>query len=116
MAEAKPLDVAPKPVEVAPAPQPAPAPAATSSASADYYIQLSSTPTQELANAAWARAQRLHPETLYGLTPRFQPLNIPGKGFFVRVQAGPLPLDEAKERCEAVRQADPRGGCLVVRK
>lgn len=111
----------PVPAMATPAPvkQEAPAPAAAASPSSgggNYYIQLASGPASADTQGTWSKLKGKYPDTLAGLSPSFQPVNIPGKGDYVRIQAGPMSQAEAADRCAKLRGADPKGACLVVRR
>lgn len=83
----------------------------------NYYIQLASAVAGGNAGQdTWRRLQNKYTEALAGITPAFVPATVPGKGDYVRIQAGPFTSEEAKERCEAIRLVDPKGGCLVLRR
>ncbi len=81
-----------------------------------YFIQLSSAPKGSDTSGTWRQLQAKYPQSLGGLTPSYQPATIPGKGEFVRIQAGPMSRDEANKRCALLKQANPNGGCLVLRR
>jgi len=104
------LDPIQKPAEDAPAAQP------VSGESKSYYIQLASAPAASDTAGKWGRMVSKYPVLLGDLTPVYQPANIPGKGDYVRIQAGPMTQAEATKRCAALRDVDPKGGCLVVRR
>ncbi|MCB1537998.1 MAG: SPOR domain-containing protein [Rhodospirillales bacterium] len=81
-----------------------------------YYIQLASMPAGGDTAALWARLRAQFPTALAGLSPSYQQADIPGRGAYIRVQAGPLSQSAANDRCRAIRAANPGVGCLVVRR
>lgn len=121
VAETKPQaqPAAPKPEDepYKPAPKAAAAPSsAPSSAPGGYYIQLASAPEGTDMMASWNRMKAKYAVALAGLSPVTQSADIPGKGTYVRLQAGPMTQAEANDRCKALRGVDPKGGCLVVKR
>ncbi len=106
----------PKPVEAA-KPAPLTTPATVAANGGSYYIQLSSVPKGGDSARKWAQLQSMYPDALRGLGPSYQPVTIPGKGEYVRIQAGPVTSQgDANKRCNALRAEDPSGGCLVIRR
>jgi len=97
-----------------PAPTPQAPPAGPDSKS--YYIQLASAPASSDTAGKWGRMVSKYPVLLGDLKPVYQPVNIPGKGDYVRIQAGPMTQAEATKRCAALRDVEPKGGCLVIRR
>jgi cell division septation protein DedD len=108
----------PPPAQAAPvAAAPAPAASIISPAKAPpggaYRIQLAALNSSEDATRAWEKLRRAHPEVLAGLTPAIVKVDLPGKGTFYRLQAGPLKdREQATDACARITGA--RGGCLVV--
>lgn len=94
----------------------APATAAPQNFKSGYYIQLASALAGgNAAQDTWARLQRKY-DALGGVKPIFVPATVPGKGDYVRIQAGPFTEPEARERCQAIHLVDAKGGCLVFRR
>lgn len=94
-------------------------PAAATTASpvkSGYYMQLASTPSKEEAPRLWARLQAKYPAALGGLTPVYQTATVPGKGEYIRVQAGPVTQQQANDRCKQLHAIDAKGGCLVFKR
>jgi hypothetical protein len=81
-----------------------------------YYMQLASTPSREEAPRLWERLLRKYPNALAGLSPTYQNAAVPGKGDYIRVQAGPLTQDQASARCKQLHAVNPKGGCLVFKR
>jgi cell division septation protein DedD len=81
-----------------------------------YYMQLASTPSKEEAPRLWARLQEKYPAALSGLTPVYQTATVPGKGEYIRVQAGPVTQQQANDRCKQLHAIDAKGGCLVFKR
>jgi hypothetical protein len=90
--------------------------AAPSAAQPGYYMQLASTPSKEEAPRLWARLTKKYPNALAGLSPTYQTAAVPGKGDYIRVQAGPLTQDQASARCRQLHAVNPKGGCLVFKR
>ncbi|MBP7066068.1 SPOR domain-containing protein [Ferrovibrio sp.] len=103
---------APSPAPAA-APRPAatPAPAAATAGSAR--VQLASLPEQAQAQSTWAALQKKFPGDLGGLTANYDRVDIPGKGVFFRVQAGPL-RDRAAAQALCEKLSAQKQGCIVV--
>jgi hypothetical protein len=81
-----------------------------------YYIQLASLPATGSKLEMWYDLKNKYPGPLRGLQPIYLPVNVPGKGPYMRIQAGPMTEAQARERCRDVRHVDPKGGCLVLRR
>ena len=75
-----------------------------------YRIQLAALTSTDDATRAWEKLRRAHPDVLGTLTPAIVKVDLPGKGTFYRLQAGPLDRDKAADACARIG----RGGCLVV--
>jgi hypothetical protein len=81
-----------------------------------YYMQLASTPLKAEAPIIWSKLLKKYPDALSGLKANYQPASVPGKGDYIRVQAGPLTQSEANNRCKQLHRIDPKGGCLVLKR
>jgi cell division septation protein DedD len=115
---------APPAVAAAPAPPRAVAPPAPAASAAkleavtqrppppgSYRIQLAALTSNDDAARAWEKLRKAFPDVLAGLTPAIVKVDLPGKGTFYRLQAGPLKdRDQANGACARIG----RGGCLVV--
>jgi cell division septation protein DedD len=81
-----------------------------------YYIQVGSSAASMDSKKIWTKLQGRYPQVLNGLTPSVQTIDIPGKGSFARIQAGPMSKDDADTRCARLRAQNPNGGCIVVKR
>jgi hypothetical protein len=134
VAPPKPIEVAPpKPVAVvAPKPEPAKAPPPTSIAAliagaggvpapaakaavggGAYLLQLSAVRSADAVPEEWARLKRRYPE-LAGMTNSTHKIDVPDKGTFYRIEAGPLDEATAKSTCTNLRGQGL--GCIVVKR
>lgn len=106
-----PAPVAAKPpAPVTPPPAATPTPAAAASAGRGGKVQLGAVKSEAAASAEWAKLQKTHPE-LAALAMSVAKVEIPNKGTYYRIQAGPAA--DAAAVCGAVKA---RGqDCLVVR-
>lgn len=77
-------------------------------------VQLAAVREVAAAQAEWQRLQSRHGAVLSALSPRFQEVDIPDRGRFVRVQAGPFPSREAAAAACATLDSEGQG-CFVVR-
>jgi SPOR domain len=76
-------------------------------------IQLASFRDTISAIAAWRLMEKQHPGVLAGLTPTYEQVDLPGKGVYHRVQAGPFPDNASAEAaCGKLRAA--KQDCIVV--
>lgn len=75
-------------------------------------LQLSSVRTQDGVEAEWSRLKHRYPE-LAGLGLSSAKAEVPGKGTFYRLQAGPLDEARAKATCDHLRAQGL--GCIVVK-
>lgn len=105
------------PAEVAKAPEvaalvPAPAPAATTADSR--YVQLASIREEAEAAKHWESLKAKHGATISALQYRVVKADIPGKGIYYRIQAGPVGTTQAQDICGTLNAATP-GTCLVVK-
>jgi hypothetical protein len=128
---------APQPKPIAPPtvvkPAPAPKPAADSIAAligasegsvaspqhapavaggAGYRLRLSAVRSPDAVADEWARLKRRYPE-LASLKNTTSKIDMPDKGTFYRIEAGPLPEGEAKSTCDRLRTQGL--GCIVVK-
>jgi cell division protein FtsN len=104
----------PAPVAVnTPPPAPAAAAASSAMASAGAVLQLGSYPSEALANNAWTTFRERHAAILGSLSSDVQVANIPDRGTWYRLRAGPY-TDRASAvaACEALRSEG--GTCLVL--
>jgi len=89
------------------------APAAkSSSAGGSYRLQLSAVRSPDAVADEWARLKRRYPE-LASLKNATNKIDVPGKGTFYRVEAGPLDEAAAKSTCTRLRGQGL--GCIVVK-
>jgi hypothetical protein len=86
--------------------------AAVAIAPGTYYIQLASIGNEADAPNAWKKLQGSH-ASLGALDYRLQRADIPNKGVFYRIQAGPMSKESASNLCAAIKAQKP-GGCLIV--
>ena len=106
----------PKPAPT-PAPTPAPAPVAAAPAVAPaaggaFKVQLAALRSQDDANAAWGKLQKTYTE-LSALHLTVVQVNIPDKGIYFRVQAGPFAdAASASQLCDQLKAKQQ--GCIVV--
>ena len=107
----------PPPAAAATTPPPAQtasrAPAAgTAGRSGEWRVQLGSFPQPDQATAQWNRLRQAHGE-LQGLELTTVRVDLPEKGVWYRLQAGPLTETTAKQLCEDLKSK--KRDCLVVR-
>lgn len=104
----------PASTQTAAAPAAAPKPAATVAApGGSAKIQLASLKDQAQAQATWGQLQKKYADILGDLTPAYERVDIPGKGTFIRLQAGPLKdRNAAQALCQQL--AAKNQGCIVV--
>ncbi|HLG88949.1 MAG TPA: SPOR domain-containing protein [Alphaproteobacteria bacterium] len=81
--------------------------------SSSYRIQLSAVRTEEAVAPEWARLKRHFPDLLSSLKMEATKSEVPGKGTFYRIEAGPLDLNGAKAACEHVKAQGV--GCFVIK-
>jgi cell division septation protein DedD len=98
-----------------PPPQPAPAPVAAAVApvaGGAFKVQLAALRSQDDANAAWTKLQKTYSE-LSALHLTVVQVNIPDKGVYFRVQAGPFAdAASAGQLCDQLKAKQQ--GCIVV--
>lgn len=99
-----------KPEEVKPA-EPAPV---VKTPEGNRYIQLGSYKASTGATTDWEKLKKKHPDLLGSLTMKTQKVDIPGKGTFHRLQAGPLTEEKARAICEQMKKQNA-GGCVLVK-
>ncbi|WP_102958251.1 SPOR domain-containing protein [Mangrovicella endophytica] len=114
-AEAQPAEEAPAAsVEVASAePQPAPATPAPALPSGGYYVQISSHPSQALADQSRQTLSSRYAGVLSGHDLVIQSADIPGKGTYYRVRVAAASKVEASEICGKLKSAG--GSCFISR-
>ena len=78
-----------------------------------YFVQLASITDAKRAVSEWTKMQRKYP-VLVSSKFRVQEASLPG-GTFYRIQAGPMSKESATQICNALKQANKPGGCLVVK-
>jgi len=100
--------VGPKPV-----PAVAPKPAVAPVSSGGWRIQLSAVRTEGEVGPEWARLKHRYSDTLAVLTMSAAKAEVPGKGTFFRIQAGPLDQAGAKEACDRLKAQNV--GCIVLK-
>ncbi|WP_428246891.1 SPOR domain-containing protein [Ferrovibrio sp.] len=107
----------PAPAQQQPAARPAATPTAPATAPAagggSARVQLASLPEQAQAQSTWAALQKKFPGELGSLSASYERVDIPGKGVFFRVQAGPL-RDRAAAQALCEKLSAQKQGCIVV--
>jgi cell division septation protein DedD len=89
------------------------APAAGRLAASGYRIQLASVGDRQAAENEWRRLSRANADVLGRLTSNIVAVDLPGKGTFHRLSAGPFAdRGAAAEACEALKKR--KVGCFVV--
>lgn len=77
-------------------------------------VQISAVKNEAEAAREWGRLQKRFPQELGALKYRTQRVDLPGKGTFYRVQAGPVASHEAaKSLC--TKLTAKKQGCIIVR-
>jgi hypothetical protein len=109
-AKPAPTSIAALIAEVDPAARPAPK---SASSGGGYRLQLSAVRSADAVPGEWARLKRRYPE-LAGLTSATSKIDVPDKGTFYRVEAGPLDEAAAKSTCTRLRGQGL--GCIVVKR
>lgn len=95
---------------------PTPAPAATLAAAAagdSWRVQIATVPTPESAPREFRRLTRQYGEILAGTDLQAPLFTLPDGSQVVRVQAGPLSEERARDICAKLR--DMNAGCRVIR-
>lgn len=93
-------------------PAPAPAKPAKTASAGGYRVQLAAVRSQDQATAEWGKLQKTNPE-LGPLQLNVVQVELPEKGTFYRVQAGPLSdQGSADQLCSALKARSQ--GCIVV--
>jgi hypothetical protein len=87
------------------------APAPTPAGGGSYRVQLSAVRSADAVAGEWARLKGRFPE-LAALKNSSSKVEVPGKGTFYRVEAGPLDQAGAKSTCTRLRGQGL--GCIVV--
>ncbi|WP_162245997.1 MULTISPECIES: SPOR domain-containing protein [unclassified Aureimonas] len=102
------------PIEVAAIqPSPAPAPIAAPAASGGYYVQISSQPSEALAQKSLQSLGSRFSQVISGRSVGIQAAEIPGKGTFYRVRVAAESKAEAANLCNRLKAAG--GNCFVAR-
>ena len=78
-----------------------------------YRLQLSAVRSADAVPDEWNRLKRRYPE-LAALKSTTNKIDIPDKGTFYRVEAGPLNEGDAKSTCARLRTQGL--GCIVVKR
>lgn len=104
----------PAPKTAAPATAAPAAKTASRAPAKGYRVQIASLRSAEAARREWAKRVKQSGGTLAGLTLFIKRVDIPRKGIYFRVQAGPL-LDKTAARrvCDTLKRR--KIGCLVVK-
>lgn len=92
-----------------------PAPVASPVSSETHFVQLASIRDQGEAAKAWGALQKEFSGLLDGFSYRALAADIPGKGTYYRIQAGPMDESAARRLCDSIK-ARKKEGCLVVRR
>ena len=79
----------------------------------NFYVQLASIRDSSRASESWGKLTKKH-AILNSASYRTQAADIPGKGTFYRIQAGPMNKNEAAELCRQVQEQG--GSCFVTSK
>ncbi len=83
-------------------------------AAGNYYVQLASVKSDDVARKEWARLQRAHPDLLGDLELSVQSADLGDRGIFFRIRTGPFPnRATAQDMCWQIKAA--KLVCLVVR-
>lgn len=90
----------------------APAPAATLP-KGGYFVQISSQPSEALAQASLQSLSGRYADVIEGRSVGIQSADIPGKGMFYRVRVATASKDEASALCSRLKSAG--GNCFVAR-
>ncbi len=111
---AAPSPVAERPADppAAPATQVASAPTAPAG-EVEYWVQVSSQPTRELAQASYTDIARRYGNLVAGRAVNIYPAEIEGRGTFYRVRVAGGSRSEANALCEQLKSAG--AGCFVSR-
>lgn len=81
--------------------------------SGSYFVQLASITDATRAGKEWFKMQAKY-DVLAGSKFRVQEAALT-RGTFYRIQAGPMSKSSANAVCDALKQANKPGGCLVVK-
>jgi cell division septation protein DedD len=83
-------------------------------AAEDYFVQIASLKSEDVARKEWARMQRAHPDLLGDLELSVQSADLGDRGVFFRIRTGPFPNQAtARDMCWQLKAA--KLNCLVVR-
>ncbi|MEI9889083.1 MAG: tetratricopeptide repeat protein [Rhizomicrobium sp.] len=88
-------------------------PAFSEGSSKNQTVQLGAWRSETDATDAWNRIIATGGNLLAGLSPQVVPIDLPGKGRFYRLRAGPVSRGVAPGLCEALRAKNLE--CIVVR-
>lgn len=77
-------------------------------------MQLGALSSAAGAEKEWSRIQRANSDVLGGLKSDVVEVDLPGKGVFWRLRAGPLDEQGARHVCGELKNRNQ--GCMVVRK
>lgn len=89
-------------------------PTAPAAAAGDRFIQLASIKEESAAAGHWDKLKAQHGALISGMAYRVVKAEIPGKGTYFRIQAGPVAESKAKDVC-ATLNASSAGSCIVVK-
>lgn len=89
-------------------------PAAPVASAGDRYIQLASIKEEAAAAGHWDKLKKQHGAVISNMAYRVVKADIPGKGTYYRIQAGPIAESTAKDTC-ATLNTQSAGSCLVVK-
>ncbi|QJE72837.1 SPOR domain-containing protein [Aerophototrophica crusticola] len=112
--QAAPKPATPAPSQTAALPATPPAPTAQPPAPAGAVrVQVGAVDAESKAAGEWSRLQRKFPGELGGLSMRTTKVEVPGKGTFFRIQAGPVDGSRASQVCASLKAQGV--GCIIVR-
>jgi hypothetical protein len=94
-------------------PAAATAAAASANGAEQWRVQIATVPTPESAQREFRRLARQYGEILAGTDLLAPPFTLPDGGQVVRVQAGPVSEERARDICAKLR--DLNAGCRVIR-
>jgi hypothetical protein len=109
-----PATAADKPAPPSPAPPEVAAVTPSAAAPRAYQVQLVSVPSEEAANAEWARLSKRHGELFANLTHAITKADLGERGVYYRLRVGPL-ADKAAADALCAALANEKTGCIPVR-
>jgi hypothetical protein len=112
-AEAPPTPVAPKIAAPAPA-VPKAIPSPPQAAAGSYRLQLGALKSEAAAKAEWLKLQRQNSDVLGKLSLSVSRVDLGAKGFYYRIQAGPI-ADEAKAAQDCAALKSRKIACILVK-